>query len=193
MPQITAPFRHTITAGLLCLAALAAQPAAADWLITLEGRMIETQGPWTIDGGTLTYIDVDGVRQSIALDDVDLEASKETTAIQAGEPYEPPKNVRPEPFELESPTAAALAGEEPKITLYMTTWCGYCRKASKLLKELDADFVSKDVERDRKAATEFRRKNGGRGGVPLIDIDGELVRGYNAKMIRELVAELQAE
>ena len=193
MPHFTTPFRRTMTFGLLCLVALVAQPAAADWLITLEGRMIETQGPWSIDGRTLTYVDVDGIEQSLAVDDVDLEASKETTALKAGKTYEPPKNVRPEPFELESPTAAARAGEEPKITLYMTSWCGYCRKASKLLKELDADFVSKDVEKNRKAAAEFRRKNGGRGGVPLIDIDGELVRGYNAKMIRELVAELQAK
>ncbi len=176
---------------LLCLTALAAQPAAADLLITLEGRLIETQGPWTIDGGILTYADTDGARHSIAVDEVDLEASKETTALQAGLAYEPQKQTRPAPFELTSPTAEARAGEKPKITLYMTSWCGYCRKARKLLTKLDADFVAKDIEKNRKAATEFRRKNGGRSGVPLIDFDGELVRGYNEKQIRKLVAELQ--
>ncbi len=82
---------------------------------------------------------------------------------------------------------------EPKISLYMTNWCGYCRKASKLLKQLDADFEAKDIERDRKAAAEFRHKNGGRGGVPLIDIDGEMVRGYDEKRIRKLVAKLQEQ
>ncbi len=175
---------------LICLAMLGAQPAAADWLITLDGKLIETQGPWTIDGETLTYADVEGVEHRLAVDRVDLEASEETTALKAGRTYEPSKRTQPAPFELTSPTAAAMAGDEPKITLYMTSWCGYCRKARKLLARLDVDFAAKDIERNRKAAAEFRRKNGGRGGVPLIDIDGELVRGYNEKLIRKLVAEL---
>lgn len=182
--------RIFISITLICLAALGAQPAAADWLITLEGKLIETQGPWTIDGKTLTYTDTDGVEHSLSVGDVDLEASEETTALKAGRAYTPPENTQPAPFDLTSPTAAARAGDGPKVTLYMTSWCGYCRKARKLLTKLDVDFAAKDIERSRKAAAEFRRKNGGGGGVPLIDIDGELVRGYNEKLIRKLVAEL---
>lgn len=83
------------------------------------------------------------------------------------------------------------AEDEPKIILYETSWCGYCRQASKLLKQLDVDFEAKDIERDPKAAAEYRRKSGGRGGVPLIDIDGEVVRGYDKRLIRQLVAEMQ--
>ena len=95
--------------------------------------------------------------------------------------------------EGETSEAARAQTEDPKITLYMTSWCGYCRKASQLLTELDADFASRDIEKDRQAAIEFRRKSGGQGGVPLIDFDGEIVRGYNERLIRELVAELQEE
>ncbi len=184
---------HIRFAVWLLLAAFAVQPAAADSLITLEGQLIETRGPWTIDGEILTYTGADGVLQSLPVADVDLEASEETTALNAGRTWEPAQRSRPEPFELTSPTAEARAGDEPKVILYMTSWCGYCRKARKLLRELDADFVAKDIEKNRKAAAEFRRKNGGRGGVPLIDIDGELVRGYDAKRIRKLVAELEEE
>lgn len=91
-----------------------------------------------------------------------------------------------------APSAPPSApGSEPKIILYETVWCGYCRKASKLLEQLGADFESKDIERDRKAAAEYRRKNGGRGGVPFIDIDGDMVRGYDEKRIRKLVGKLQ--
>ncbi len=185
--------RIFIPITLVCLAMLGAQPAAADWLITLDGKLIETQGPWTIDGDTLTYADTGGVERSFAIDDVDLEASEETTALKAGKVYVPRTKFKPDPFELTSPTAAARAGDEPRVTLYMTSWCGYCRKARKLLTKLDVDFAAKDIERNRKAAAEFRRKNGGRGGVPLIDIDGELVRGYNEKLIRKLVAELEED
>ncbi len=85
----------------------------------------------------------------------------------------------------------AEAGGEPRIVLYETSWCGYCRKAQELLKQLDADFEVKDIERDRQAAAEFRRKSGGRAGVPLIDIGGEIVRGYDERRIRKLVAEQQ--
>ncbi len=89
--------------------------------------------------------------------------------------------------------SAQAESEEPKITLYMTSWCGYCRKANKLLTQLDADFAAKDIEKNREAALEFRQKSGGQGGIPLIDFDGEIVRGYNEKLIRELVAELEEE
>ncbi len=179
-----------IPIALICLALLYTPSAAADWLITLDGKLIETQGPWTIDGDHLTYTDTDGVEQSFAVDDVDLESSEETTALKAGGTYTPPENAEPTPFLLTSPTAAARAGDGPKVILYQTSWCGYCRKARKLLTKLDVDFATRDIERNRKAANEFRRKNGGRGGVPLIDIDGELVRGYDEKRIRKLVAEL---
>ncbi len=184
----------SIPMTLICLAILCAQPAAADWLITLDGKLIETRGPWVIDGENLAYVDADGAEQILKVDDVDLEASEETTALKAGRTYEPAEKSRPAPFELTSPTAeAAKTGDEPKVTLYMTSWCGYCRKARKLLTKLDVDFAAKDIERNRKAASEFRRKSGGRGGVPLIDIDGEMVRGYNEKLIRKLVAELEED
>ncbi len=197
MPQPRFDARLILAIALLCLASLVPGPAAADWLITLEGQLIETRGPWKIDDETLIYTDTDGVERRLAVDEVDLEASEETTAARAGHDWEPSEKNRPAPaFELTSPTAAAReaaapAVEEPPIILYQTSWCGYCRKARKLLTKLDADFVAKDVEKSPKAASEFRRKNGGRGGVPLIDFDGELVRGYNEKRIRELAAKLK--
>ncbi len=84
-------------------------------------------------------------------------------------------------------TTAEAKSDEPKITLYMTSWCGYCRKADKLLKELDADFVAKDIEKDSEARAEYAAKSGGSRGIPLIDFDGEIVRGYSDRTIRQQV------
>ncbi len=181
-----------ILIATLCLAALSARPVAADWLITLEGRMIETWGPWDIDGETLTYADASGEEQTLALDQVDLEASEETTALKAGRTYVPREEAS-EPVPPAPAKRTVTSDDEPRITLYMTSWCGYCRKARKLLTQLDADFAAKDIEKSRQAILEFNQKSGGRGGVPLIDFDGEIVRGYDEKRIRKLVAELQEE
>ena len=191
MPNARIDAKLIIATAVLFLAVFGARGAAADWLVTIDGRLIETRGPWAVDGEILTYVDVDGAKRSLGVDDVDVEASKETTAIKTGRAYVPPERSERVSFELTSPTAAARSGPEPKIILYQTSWCGYCRKARQLLTKLDADFVAKDIEKNRQAAAEFRRKNGGRGGVPLIDFDGELVRGYNEKRIRKLAAKLK--
>ncbi len=179
--------RATLLAPVALLALAFAPAAAADWLVTVEGALIETDGPWTLEGDLLRYTDLDGVEQVLPIDEVDLEGSEETTALKAGREYVPAdRSAAPAADEQ-----AGADGDEPRITLYMTSWCGYCRKARKLLKELDADFVAKDVEKSREAAREFASKSGGRGGVPLIDFDGRIVRGYNDRLIRKLVRELE--
>ena len=84
-----------------------------------------------------------------------------------------------------------VPAEGPPITLYETSWCGYCRKTRHLLQKLDADFVSKDVEKDPRAAREARAKTGGGGGVPVIDFAGVVVEGYDARQIRQIVDEMR--
>lgn len=83
--------------------------------------------------------------------------------------------------------------EPPPITVYMTSWCPYCRKAQKLLDEIGADYVSKDIEKDPEALREFQRKGSGGSGVPLIDFDGKTLRGFNADKIRKLANEVAAD
>lgn len=167
-----------------------ASAAGADWLITLEGESIETQGPWTIEGETLTYADAAGEEHRMALADVDLEASKETTALKAGKTYVP--EPKPEEPAAEAPAEGpkAAAGE-PKVVLYMTSWCGYCRRTGQLLTALGVPFVAKDVEKDRQAAKEYRKKAGGYRGIPVLDVDGRIVRGFRPTLIHKYVAELQ--
>ena len=69
----------------------------------------------------------------------------------------------------------------------MTDWCGYCRKARELLKSLGVNLIEYNIERDRGKAEEANRKRGGGGGVPLIDVEGIIIRGYGPDHIKAVV------
>ena len=85
----------------------------------------------------------------------------------------------------------ASAAERAPVILYMTDWCGWCRKTRALLKEIDADFEEVDIEKSDAGRREYEEKSGGRGGIPLLDVGGTIVRGYDEPRIRKLVAELK--
>ncbi len=93
-----------------------------------------------------------------------------------------------EEAEAEAEPADAQGGE---IVLYLTSWCGYCRKARELLKSLKVPFQEKDIEKDKEAALEVMRLATEKGaeitGVPVVRIGNELVVGFNAERIRMLV------
>jgi glutaredoxin len=89
--------------------------------------------------------------------------------------------------------AADLSGGS--ITLYMTRWCGYCRKARKLLKGMNVKFEEKDIEKDQSALMEMMRYAEDAGievtGVPVLRIGNQMVVGYNPQRIESLVAEIR--
>ncbi len=73
------------------------------------------------------------------------------------------------------------------VTLYMTSWCPYCRKARELLNSLGVNVTEHDIERDKAMAAEKRRVSGGYSGVPLLDIEGILIRGFSPDAIKNAI------
>jgi glutaredoxin len=63
------------------------------------------------------------------------------------------------------------------VELFQTSWCGYCKKMERFLKEKGISYVSYDIEQDSTAAKTFREM-GGRG-VPVVRIGSTVIRGYN--------------
>ena len=72
------------------------------------------------------------------------------------------------------------------ITVYSTTWCGFCHAAKQYFDKLGVKYKDVDVERDQQAAIEMVQKSG-QMGVPVIDIDGTLIIGFNKPQIDQLL------
>jgi glutaredoxin-like YruB-family protein len=68
------------------------------------------------------------------------------------------------------------------VVLYSTPACGYCRKAKSYLQEKRVSFREFDVSRDQKRAEEMVRKSG-QMGVPVLDINGKVIVGFNQPAI----------
>jgi glutaredoxin len=73
-----------------------------------------------------------------------------------------------------------------KVVMYMTSWCPYCRKARKYIKSLGVRLMQYDIEKDPGKNQEMINKGYGKG-VPLIDVEGIIIRGYNPDAIKAAV------
>lgn len=85
-------------------------------------------------------------------------------------------------------TLETVVGYENKVVLYSTSWCGYCAKARELLKKNNVSYVEYDIEKSSKGKQEYDRING--NFVPVMVIDGNVIRGYDPKTIMEHVERL---
>jgi glutaredoxin len=87
-------------------------------------------------------------------------------------------------------------GSEPvpagAVVIYTTPWCGFCKRAKAYLQERGAVFVERDVEGSAAAARELEQKLRAAGsagsGVPVIDVDGTLIMGFDRERLDALLA-----
>lgn len=74
----------------------------------------------------------------------------------------------------------------PNVTIYTTPTCAYCRMAKAFFKAHGIAYVEKDVASDQEAAREALQKSG-MIAVPVIDIDGAIVVGFDKPRLAELL------
>jgi len=72
----------------------------------------------------------------------------------------------------------------PKVIVYSAQACPYCHIAKDFLKENKVEFTAKDVGSDPDAGREMVSKSG-QSGVPVIDIDGKIIVGFNEAAIKQ--------
>ncbi|PRQ07312.1 glutaredoxin domain-containing protein [Enhygromyxa salina] len=118
-----------------------------------------------------------------ALDPVDRDEF-ETAVLGTGR-----SSVYAMPTDLES--LEQIANREAPIIVYKTSWCGVCKQLEKYLDRKGVEYVAKDIEKDRTAAAELQAKAKAKGvptgSVPMIDIGGELLRGFDKNAIEKLL------
>lgn len=72
------------------------------------------------------------------------------------------------------------------VKVYSTPTCPYCVALKDFLKEHNIEFEDVDVSQDEKARDEMVRKSG-QMGVPVVEIDGEIVVGFDKDRISQLL------
>lgn len=73
-----------------------------------------------------------------------------------------------------------------KVIIYSTSWCGFCRSEKQYLDTKNIPYIEKDVEKDEAAQKELLQKmNGSFQGVPVTDIGGDIILGFDRPKIDE--------
>lgn len=72
------------------------------------------------------------------------------------------------------------------VIVYSTPTCPYCQHAKQFLKEQSVSYIECDVSRDKAKAEEMVKKSG-QMGVPVIDIDGQILIGFNKTEIEKIL------
>lgn len=82
------------------------------------------------------------------------------------------------------PSQASSPGKERfsgTVEMYVTDWCGYCRKAENYMSSRGIPYVTYDIEKDG-SAKQRHKQLGGRG-VPLIIIGSNKMSGFSAETL----------
>jgi len=75
---------------------------------------------------------------------------------------------------------------DKKVIVYSTPTCPFCIMTKKFLEDNNIDFEDFDVSVDRAKTQEMIQKSG-QMGVPVLDIDGEIIVGFDKERIRKVL------
>ena len=94
--------------------------------------------------------------------------------IVAATPSPPPARERTAQKPSKQQSVSATSGT---VEVFMTSWCGYCKKMVRFLNEKGIPYTAYDIEKDSAAAQTYQEL-GGRG-VPVVRIGSHVVHGYS--------------
>lgn len=109
-----------------------------------------------------------------------VQDSNQTARIETLRVAEPELPTEPDQNQTGSLSDAEIAKYVSllEVNLFATSWCGYCQKARAFFSANGIRYHEYDVERDTKAKARKDELSPG-GGVPVVEIDGSVVGGFN--------------
>lgn len=72
------------------------------------------------------------------------------------------------------------------ITLYSTPSCPYCKLVKEYLQEQKVAFTEVDVSQDNESIQKMVKLSG-QMGVPVIDVNGQIIVGWNKNALEEVI------
>ncbi len=76
--------------------------------------------------------------------------------------------------------------KQKRVIVFSTPTCTYCNQAKRYFRERGVKFRDVDVSRDPAAARDMMRRSG-QQGVPVIDIGGKIIVGFNRAEVDRLL------
>jgi len=73
-----------------------------------------------------------------------------------------------------------------KVEIYSTPTCVFCNHAKQFFKDNGVEYSEYNVGSDLEKRSEMVEKSG-QMGVPVIDIDGQVVVGFDEDQLRDLL------
>lgn len=75
------------------------------------------------------------------------------------------------------------------LTVYTTSWCGYCHRLTSQLDRAGVSYTTIDIERDEAAAVKVASVNGGNRTVPTVVLpDGNTLTNPPIKVLLDRLA-----
>jgi len=74
----------------------------------------------------------------------------------------------------------------PKVTIFSTPTCVYCKMAKAFLDEHNVSYEDKNVAEDEKAREEMVKESG-QLGVPVIKAGGQIIVGFDKEKLSEIL------
>jgi glutaredoxin 3 len=74
-----------------------------------------------------------------------------------------------------------------KVLMYTTHSCFYCKLAKQYFAQNGIHYEEKYVDEDQAALTEMMKKSG-QMGVPVIDVSGKIVIGFDKDELKKILS-----
>jgi len=74
-----------------------------------------------------------------------------------------------------------------KVKVYSTKTCPWCKKVKEFLDDKKVKYENIDVGEDQEAGKEMVEKSG-QMGVPVTDIDGKIIVGFDKEALEKALA-----